>query len=355
VNDVRNHSWSFRPGDWFGIFGARAVVVLPPTEKARVAGIWELVDDGAGFDETLDALISSGLRELPGFVLVSDEGGETKVVIRGAAHAHFATADDVVHVQGDQATTWVERTLTDVTRIRIEVGDGTGDGVDGLAIDAGLVRLAAAEYPAVTAPAAPVEAPSAAVPPVEPAPAPVVEPDPEPVVEPDPEPVVEPEPAPEIPGFLDELLEHDTRTGDLDPGQFVRQPPGIPGQPPAPSVTAHPVARLVFSSGDTVDVDRAVLIGRAPEARRFASDEQPRLVTVPSPQQEISSTHLEVRPGSGADHGSAVVTDVGSTNGTLLIQPGLPPESLKVGIAVQLIPGAVIDLGDGVTIQVVNP
>ena len=70
------------------------------------------------------------------------------------------------------------------------------------------------------------------------------------------------------------------------------------------------------------------------------------------PHQEISSTHLEIRPGSGADQGSAVVTDLGSTNGTLVIQPGLPPEDLHPGIAVQLLPGAVVDLGEGVTIQV---
>jgi hypothetical protein len=119
-------------------------------------------------------------------------------------------------------------------------------------------------------------------------------------------------------------------------------------------VTSVPVARLVFSSGETVDVDRAVLVGRAPEARRFTSNEQPRLVTVPSPNQEISSTHLEVRPGSGADHGSAVVTDMGSTNGTVLTQPGLDEEDLQPGMAVQLLPGAVIDLGDGVTIRVTN-
>ena len=78
-------------------------------------------------------------------------------------------------------------------------------------------------------------------------------------------------------------------------------------------------------------------------------------MTLPSPHQEISSTHLEVRPGAGADHGMAIVTDLGSTNGTVLMQPGLPPEDLRPGIAVSLVPGAVLDLGDGVTIQVTNP
>jgi hypothetical protein len=132
------------------------------------------------------------------------------------------------------------------------------------------------------------------------------------------------------------------------------EPPGIPGQPPAPDVTV-PVARLVISNGDVVDVDRAIVIGRAPEARRFNDTEEPRLVTVPSPHLEVSSTHIEVRPGSGADHGSAVVTDLGSTNGTVLIQPGLGPEDLAPGVTVQLMPGALIDLGDGVTIQVTSP
>ena len=133
------------PRDWFGVFGPGAAVVLPPSEKARVAALWELVDDGAGFDEVLDALISDGLRDLPGFVLVSEVDGETKVVIRGAARAHFATPAEVVLVEGAGATTWVERTLRGVSRVRIEVADET-DEAD-LVIGAGLVRLATVGAP----------------------------------------------------------------------------------------------------------------------------------------------------------------------------------------------------------------
>ena len=129
---------------------------------------------------------------------------------------------------------------------------------------------------------------------------------------------------------------------------------GEPGPEQATSVTARPVARLQFAHGDVVDVDCAILIGRAPEARRFSSTDQPRLVTVPSPNQEISSTHLEVRPGAGVDHGTAVVTDMGSTNGTVLVQPGGGPEDLEPGVPVPLVPGAIIDLGDGMTIQVLH-
>jgi hypothetical protein len=160
-------------------------------------------------------------------------------------------------------------------------------------------------------------------------------------------------PPPESPPSSDSDHDGLTQAG-MNPDEFALEQPGIPGQPMAPSVT-RPVAKLIISNGETVDVDRVVLIGRAPEARRFTSTEQPMLVTVPSPMHEISSTHVEVRPGSGADHGSAVVTDMGSTNGTVLVQPGLPPEDLKPGIAVQLIPGAIINLGDGLTIQVARP
>lgn len=318
---------SYRPGEWFGVFGEHATVVLPPSEKSRVAAVWELVDAGAGFDEALDALIASGLRELPGFVLVSERDGETKVVLRGEARATFTTADETVELEGSSATTWVERSLQDVSRMVVEVSGESG--ATDLPIGGGLVRISRIDRPAYDAQGAP-------------------EAD-EPVAEAEPQSV----PVEELPTGLMPALDEDhdglTQSGDEELG------PPAPAGPQAPEGTARPVARLSFSSGDTVDVDRAVVVGRAPEARRATSPDEPRLVTVPSPNQEISSTHLEVRPGTGADHGSAVVTDLGSTNGTVLVQPGLAPEELQPGVAVQLLPGAIIDLGDGVTIRVATP
>jgi hypothetical protein len=341
---------SYRPGPWFGILGTHATVLLPPSEKDRVTALWELVDTGAGFDEVLDALIAGGLRELPGFVLVSEAaagstreaGTVTKVVVRGAARARFTTADGEVFLEGDESTTWVERSLTGVVASVLEVA-GAADGPEvpvELRVDAGLVRVSRVEEPAEVV-------------------APARSPEPEPVAAPDPEP--EPAPAPveehdtaDQPAVRSGPGDHDglTQAGGWSPGPPA--PPGIPGQEPAPAVT-RPVARLLFSTGESVEVDRAVVVGRAPEARRFPLEEQPQLLTVPSPQQEISSTHLEIRPGSGADHGSAVVTDLGSTNGTVLVQPGLAPEDLQPGVPVALLPGAVIDLGDGLTISVVVP
>lgn len=408
---------SIRPGGWFGIFGDQASVLLPPSEKRRVAALWELVDDGAGFDEVLDALLAHGLRDLPGFVLLSETDGPVKIVLRGPVRATFWTEDDEISLDGSVAATWVERSLEGVVRSVIEVEEAPVGSE--LTVPAGLVRVARVDDPPVTAD----EVPAIAVAPAEQAvvaseidsedstgfeaepeaePEPAVEPEVLPELEPEPlaaaaryeetvafslagEPVADEEPdpaapapfawdrppAPEAPPVIPPVMppptppvaappasgegEHDGLTGAADHRGLDRRQPGIPGQQQPPSVVSTPVARLVISSGETVEVDRAVIVGRAPEARRFSSTEQPRLVTVPSPHQEISSTHLEVRPGAGADHGSAVVTDMGSTNGTVLVQPGLPPEALQPGIAVQLIPGAIIDLGDGVTIQVTRP
>ena len=93
----------------------------------------------------LDALISGGLRELPAFVLVSGDGRDVKVVIRGAGLAELTTPEGPVTVSGVEDTTWVEKNVHDVTGIRVQVADGDGAAYT---IDTGLVRVASVEHPA---------------------------------------------------------------------------------------------------------------------------------------------------------------------------------------------------------------
>lgn len=423
MNDATIGTWSYRAGDWFAVFGANTTLLLPASERDRVVALWALVDGGADFGQVLDGLLASGLSTLQGFVLVGADVGPTRILLRGdGVRATLTTAEETLELEGAGSSTWVERTVDDVTALAVSVSEEL-PGPD-FPIDGGLVRVARIDLPPAgqtaepdpevepeaeqvpvpmpeqTGPIvvdepSPIEAvssevetlePPAAVPdhlqpwPEEPAPA-AVEPEEDPLTvhmpvtptsppppppafgdlpPPPPPPSVVPfdappdaPDAPDVPDTGDSDHDGQTQAGVND-DEFVREQPGIPGQPMAPSIT-RPVAKLIVSNGETVDVDRVVLIGRAPEARRFTSTQQPTLVTVPSPMHEISSTHVEVRPGSGADHGSAVVTDMGSTNGTVLVQPGLPPEDLKPGIAVQLIPGAIINLGDGLTIQVARP
>jgi hypothetical protein len=340
----------FAPGDWYAVVGDRVTVLLPGSQRDRVAALWDLADSGAGAEALLDALLAGGLSSLDHFALVAHDDDSTHLIVRGAPTATVSSTGGEEILSAAPGTTWAEQVLAGVTSVRVTLnGEGSADH----RLTPGLARVSAVEFGTPPAPA-PVEEPAAGEP-VAVAPEVVPEPEPAPA-----EPMQfgspedDPTPTGETPVVADDWSDRDGQTQVGTPVADFERPP-IPGQEIAPDVVAQPVASLVLSTGDVVAVDRTVLVGRAPEARRFASHDQPHVVTVPSPHQEISSTHLEIRPGAGADHGSAIATDLGSTNGTVLAQPGLDPEELKPGIAVSLIPGAVLDLGDGVTIQVTNP
>jgi hypothetical protein len=74
---------------------------------------------------------------------------------------------------------------------------------------------------------------------------------------------------------------------------------GSPINPQGPQLLPRPVlAVLRGSDGTMVEVDRAVLVGRAPSAQRSTA-RSPKLMTVPSPGHDISRTHLEVAPKAG--------------------------------------------------------
>jgi hypothetical protein len=110
---------------------------------------------------------------------------------------------------------------------------------------------------------------------------------------------------------------------------------------------AQPVLALLRASdGAEVAVDRTVLVGRAP-AQSVGTGA--RLLTVPSPGQDISRTHLQVTP----DGWRVLVTDLHSTNGTLLLAPGSGERRLLTPgepVAVEL--GSVLELADGVSVLV---
>jgi hypothetical protein len=119
-----------------------------------------------------------------------------------------------------------------------------------------------------------------------------------------------------------------------------------------PQFVAGPVlAVLRASDGSTAEVDRPVLIGRAPSADR-SSSRSPRLMTVASPNYDISRTHLEVVPQDW----QVVVTDLNSTNGTVLVRPGaVDRQQLAPGEPVPAQLGSVIELGDGVSVLIDFP
>ena len=121
---------------------------------------------------------------------------------------------------------------------------------------------------------------------------------------------------------------------------------GQPIPPADPVATPRPLlGRVRLSTGTVVDLDRRVVIGRSPTVTRVSSSELPRLVTVPSPLQDVSRSHVEIR----ADDWHLVVADLHSTNGTVVRAPDRPEQLLHPGQELVVEPGWVVDLGDGIT------
>jgi len=104
--------------------------------------------------------------------------------------------------------------------------------------------------------------------------------------------------------------------------------------------------RALLSTGRTVAIDRLIVVGRRPRATRASIGHLPELITVPSPEQDISRSHVEIRP----EGESVLVTDLNTTNGTTLMRPGGDPVRLHPDEPTLVLSGDVLDLGDGITI-----
>jgi pSer/pThr/pTyr-binding forkhead associated (FHA) protein len=62
----------------------------------------------------------------------------------------------------------------------------------------------------------------------------------------------------------------------------------------------------------------------------------------------VSASHLEIRQ-LGA---SVVVTDLRSTNGSVVAVPGSAPHTLRQGESMVVTPGTLVDIGDGNVIEI---
>jgi pSer/pThr/pTyr-binding forkhead associated (FHA) protein len=103
---------------------------------------------------------------------------------------------------------------------------------------------------------------------------------------------------------------------------------------------------LRLSLGDVIALDRGVLMGRNPRTDFAGTDgeERPHVVKLPSADGDISRTHLRVT----LDGWHVLVTDLNSTNGTLVTLPGRDPQQLRPGEPVPIQPGTVVTLADGI-------
>jgi hypothetical protein len=115
---------------------------------------------------------------------------------------------------------------------------------------------------------------------------------------------------------------------------------------PAAAVLGRYGIRL--AAGDDLRLDRVYRIGRNPGARRSLPGEVLELVEVASPSAVVSSNHLEIRQ----DGDAVVLTDLGSTNGTLVRFSRGHTQRLRSGASLTVLPGTTVDIGDGNLIEI---
>ncbi|WP_010142854.1 FHA domain-containing protein [Citricoccus sp. CH26A] len=81
------------------------------------------------------------------------------------------------------------------------------------------------------------------------------------------------------------------------------------------------LGRIRMSTGEVLELDRPVVIGRQPQAHRVGSGTMPRMIQVRSPHGDISRSHCEVV----LEGWHVQLRDLKATNGTVLIREGAAP------------------------------
>ena len=145
------------------------------------------------------------------------------------------------------------------------------------------------------------------------------------------------------------------------PGSRGRRPGTVPADVAAPAGQAgqeregvrpgapdRALYGLRLPDGTELRLDTACRLGRHPRPARVAEVPPPRLLEMASPTSAVSGTHLDIRQVGDA----VVVTDLGSTNGTVVTLPRRRPQRLASGQSLAVLPGTRLDIGDGNIIEI---
>jgi hypothetical protein len=385
---------TYTPGDWVVLSGPTSLVLLePPTHEwaSLINILWDEVVASSSIVDLAARLASFKIDELPSLGAFFWTADGMRSLVRGNVSVIDLATGKVV-ADGEGIQTWSEVGLAGVSHIRIDTpydGDVTLQELPLVvgAVRASSVVLDASERAQVSSP----QIGAAATPTDQTAelsleeiaalqnadtqlmPSPFDEPESESQAD-----VAAPQQieVPAAPPVSDSVEDADSAgpTSGLSPveatqdsailavmcGDGHANPPsstscrvcGSPLASQARQFVPGPVlAVLRASDGSSAEVDRPVLIGRAPSRSRQGS-RAPRLMTVPSPNHDISRTHLEVAP----EDWQIVVTDLNSTNGTILVRPGaVDRQQLAPGEPVHVQLGSVMELGDGVSVLIDFP
>jgi hypothetical protein len=117
--------------------------------------------------------------------------------------------------------------------------------------------------------------------------------------------------------------------------------------PDAVQVARPRLGRMRISTGELVDLDQSLVIGRQPSVSRVQGGVMPRLVQVASPVGDISRSHVEVR----LEGWHVMLCDLKATNGTVLVREGQPPRRLAQNEMAILLDGDIAELGDNISLR----
>jgi hypothetical protein len=360
----------YRRGDWLVLSGPTSLVVMQPAAPQwsdLINAVWEDVVASASITDLAARLAALKLDRMPDFAALFWERGEMRSLIRGRVSLVDPNTGRPI-ADGQGVRTWTEIGLGGLQQVEVLAGDQpAGEDLElplviG-AVNASRVLLDGTEEMQIRSPQGTLVGDPDSLRLLE-APAGAPEPTPAPTPEATVALPVQPEHRPE-PAVARHSPTADTRNATENADTLVGQPPvppitsedegaktifasSLPGLPVSDPARRPVLGVLHPSSGGRIEVDRPVVIGRSPVASRVSGDQLPRLLTVPSPSHDISRTHVQVAPESGR----MVVTDLNSTNGTILVTPDGRRTDLRPGVGVPVDAGCVIDLGDGVTIAV---
>ncbi|MGO4144832.1 hypothetical protein AB4Y77_07075 [Paenarthrobacter sp. YAF11_1] len=107
------------------------------------------------------------------------------------------------------------------------------------------------------------------------------------------------------------------------------------------------LGRMRLSTGELIDLDQSLIIGRQPSVSRVQGGTMPRLVQVESPGGDISRSHVEVR----LEGWHVMLCDLKATNGTVLIREGQAPRRLAQNEMAILLDGDIAELGDDISLR----
>jgi hypothetical protein len=302
--------------DWRLLVTERFLAAFgPATTVSTMSTLWRIAaDDTLGLDALIAAIPARGVSAVDSYAIAA-LGRTMTFVVRGSGCADVSVGGRVRRVDARGSEPWYVAELSGVERFALgPLQRSPGDLIQqpqDLRIDGGVVFGPWLGW-SLDAAVAPRSMPT----PVQPPPA------------------ADP---------------HDTNVlGDL--GRRAASLRRHRGEPPPTAPTPETEISAAFRLGDRPPerVDAPVYVGRQPRSPRVTGGILPRLVRVDSPSREVSATHIELRP----THQGLVLTDLESTNGTVVRQPGTGVRRLESGESLPVVPGTLIDIGDGNVIEI---